>query len=292
MIPVEKRYIEYNKEHCWQYDIRLNNREDDLAIANLTEEYVSKLKVSDFEFRVVTEKDQRQELIRFIERHEWLGKISMYATHWFACYHKDILAGVIIMSMPNAYSKMLGEDTRKIEREISRGACVSWSPKNLASALLMWSVRWMVENTNYRLFIAYSDPSAKELGTIYQACNFMYLGQTAGAKKMYINPYSGKLTSDRFFRARSAYKKYAIELGIPWGNNWNKDSKMLWDNIPDDIEKQLREHSKLVQSNAIKVDVPLKHKYAMVLGKDKGETKKLKRLFKQNVNTMDYPKER
>ena len=31
----------YNEEHCWQYDIRLNNRETDLLESELTEEDVS-----------------------------------------------------------------------------------------------------------------------------------------------------------------------------------------------------------------------------------------------------------
>ena len=79
--------------------------------------------------------------------------------------------------MPNAFSKLLGKNTNDLERLISRGACISWSPKNLGSAFLMWCLRWMVKNTDYRIFTAYSDPTARELGTIYQACNFYYLGQ-------------------------------------------------------------------------------------------------------------------
>lgn len=43
----------------------------------------------------------------------------------------------------------------------------------------------MVKNTQYRLFTAYSDTEAKELGTIYQACNFYYLGKKSGAGYQY-----------------------------------------------------------------------------------------------------------
>lgn len=32
----------------------------------------------------------------------------------------------------------------------------------------------------------------------------------------YDKPYNGKLMSDRQFRCRSFYKKYAQELGIKW----------------------------------------------------------------------------
>jgi hypothetical protein len=286
----EERLNEYNQEHCWQYDIRLKNRKEDLLESNLTEEYVSNLRVSDFEFRVITDSKERQNLKRFIERHEWLGTLSQYTTHWFACYHKDIIAGVILFNMPNAFSKTLGDNTKELERLISRGACISWSPKNLASSFLMWSIKWMVNNTQYRLFTAYSDPTAKELGTIYQACNFYYMGQTAGTTKRYINPYSGKIVSDRFFRQKTAYKKFAKELNIKWESNWNHPTGMSWENVPDDIEKQLRDYSKYKQSISEKISMPSKHKYAYVLGRNKTETKQLKKIYEERNKIYPYPK--
>jgi len=294
---------EYEKNHCWQYDIRLRNREEDLKAAGLTEEIANTLRVSHFTFRPITSAEDKAEAVEFIKRHEWLGTLSQYTTHWFGAYYhdpsqglvgKDILAGVCLMNMPNAFSKLLGEDTRKIERLISRGACVSWSPKNLASSFLMWCCGWMVKNSPYRLFTAYSDPTAKELGTIYQACNFYYLGNESGTTTRYINPYTGKVVSDRFFRVRSAYKKYAKELGIPWEKDWNNDQRMLWENVPDHVEKQLREHSKKKQQGATKITMPSKHKYAFVLGATKAETKKLRHEFEtRNANIIKpYPKER
>ncbi len=294
---------EYNKDHCWQYEIRLRNLESDLKDAGLTKEDMEKLKVTDFQFRPITKNEDKKEAIEFIKRHEWLGNLSQYTTHWFGAYYhnsnqgllgRDILAGVILMNMPNAFSKLLGEDTKEIERLVSRGACISWSPKNLASSFLMWCINWMVKNTQYRLFTAYSDPTAKEIGTIYQACNFYYLGANSGTTTRYINPYTGKVVSDRFFRVRSAYKKYAQELGIKWDRSWNNDQKMLWENVPPEIEKKLRDFSKTKQSNAEKVDFPSKHKYAMVLGASKAETKELKRKFVElNSNIIKpYPKER
>jgi hypothetical protein len=196
------------------------------------------------------------------------------------------------MNMPNAFSKMLGDDTKNLERLVSRGACISWSPKNLASKFLMWSINYMVKNTQYRLFTAYSDPTAKELGTIYQACNWFYLGQKSGTTKRYINPYNGKLVTDRVFRARSFYKRYAKDLKIQWQSNWNSDQKMLWENVPDDIEKMLRDYSKEIQKNANYHNFPSKHKYAYVQGANKLETKQLRKKFLKLNKVYSYPKER
>ena len=287
-----ERLNSYNKSHCWQYDIRLSNRKKDLIYANLTEDYVSGLGVSDFVFENITSNEERQKLKKFIKRHEWLGTLSQYTTQWVACYHKNILAGVILLNMPNAFSKLLGENTRNLERLISRGACISWSPKNLGSSFLMWCLNWMVKNTQWRLFTAYSDPTAKELGTIYQACNFYYLGQKSGTNKRYINPYTGKMVSDRYFRQKTAYRKYANELRIEWQKNWQHNTGMNWHNMPDDIEQKLREFSRQKQKSSRYISFPNKHKYAYILGSNKRETKKLRKLFKERNKIYNYPKHR
>ncbi len=287
-----KRMREYSEDHCWQYDIRLNNLEQDIEESGLTEEEVNNLSVNDFIFVEVTDKEEQKKMAEFIKRHEWLGNLTQYTTHWFGAYYKGILAGVILMSLPNAFSKLLGENTRDMERLISRGACISWSPKNLASSLLMWSIRHMVKTTPFRLFTAYSDPSANELGTIYQACSFYYLGQKSGTVKRYINPYTGKVVSDRFFRQRSAYRRYAKELGIEWQKDWTSSTRMLWDNIPDDIEEQLREMSREKQRTSRSIEYKPKHKYAFVLGENKKETKMLRNVFLERNKVFPYPKQR
>ena len=67
---------------------------------------------------------------------------------------------------------------------------------------------------------------------------------------------------------------------------------MLWENVPDDIETKLREQSKLKQANAEKIPMPSKHKYAYVLGRNKRETKKLRKLFESRNKTYPYPTNR
>ena len=293
---IQDRHNNYDKNHCWQYDIRLNNLEKDLEKANMTLEESKLLRVNDFIFENVDMKDTetKKELVQFIKDNEWLGNLTQYSTSFFQCRLKsnNILAGVLIFSMPNAFSKLLGENTKELERLISRGACISWSPKNLASSFIMWSIKWMVKNTPYRLFTCYSDPTAKELGTVYQAANFYYLGQNSGTTTRYINPYTGKVVSDRFFRQKTAYKKYAVELGINWEKDWNHKTGINWHNIPDDKEKILREYSKEKQKSSEKIDMPSKHKYAYVLGKNNRETKELRKIFETRNKLYNYPKER
>ena len=287
------RLNNYNKNHCWQYEIRLQKEKEDREfIKNKFNIDIEDIKISDFEFNFIELKNEKNNAVEFIKRYEWLGTITQYSTHYFGAYYKGVLGGVLIFSMPNAFSKLLGENTKNIERLISRGACASWTPKGLASSFLMWSIKYMVKNTPYRLFTAYSDPTAKELGTIYQACNFYYLGKQSGTNIRYINPYTGKIVSDRFFRQRTAYKKYAKELNIEWDKKWEKTTGMNWDNVPDEIEIKLRQFSKEKQNSSKKIEYPSKHKYAFILGNSKIETKRLRKLFEEKNKIYPYPKER
>lgn len=286
-----ERLNTYNKDYCWQYDIRLNNLQEDLKLLPIDFDYKS-LKVNDFTFKILDSDIEKQAARQFIERHEWLGKIALNTTHYFGAYYNDILAGVITMGCPAMFSKLLGEDTKNIERLISRGACISWSPKCLASAFMMWCIKYMVHNTQYRIFTAYSDPMAKELGTIYQSCNFYYLGSNFGGSVKYISPYSGKVVSDRCFRARSYYKQYAKELNIEWQKEWSTGDKVNWDNIPADISTKLRDFSKRKQQESEKIIIKSKHKYAYVLGNSKIETNRLRKKFLCNNRVYEYPKER
>lgn len=282
---------DYNKDHCWQYDIRLNNLEEDLILAGLTADNVSNLNVTDFVLQHEEKEICYEEVKSFIERHEWLGRMSLYPTNIFTARYNGILAGVVIMDMPSVFSKMLGDETRKIERLISRGACISWSPKNLGSSLIMFAIKWMVKNTRFRLFVAYSDIEAKELGTIYQACNFYYIGKKSGAKKQY-KIESGRWVSDRYFRARSVYKRLAKEDGIVWQDEWQIGDSVKFDKMPEDVAKRIKMLSKNYLNSCESREIMPKHKYVYVLGENKAETKYLRKMFISRNKIYPYPKER
>ncbi|NOT77736.1 MAG: helix-turn-helix domain-containing protein [Bacteriovoracaceae bacterium] len=290
---------EYNKDHCYQYDVRLKNLKLDLIESGLIKEEISSLKISDFTFSYIDKTDQLMcERVRnFITRHEWLGKMPHRPTQRFIATYKGNLAGVIVMATPNAFSNLLGEKERDLEKLISRGACISWSPKNLASALLMFSIKWMVKNTPFRFFTAYSDTTARELGTIYQACNFTYLGQNSGARFEYFDEAFPEKNwfCDRLFRKTTSYKYYAHDLGIKWELAWSYRDKIFWNKIPEKIKEVLYQASTDHQSRCLKRPLPKKHKYLYILGTDKRETKYLKKKFcdlNPTLVNLRYPKER
>ena len=305
---VYDRFKDYKKDHCWQYEIRQQNLINDLKEANLTKEHYQSLRIDDFEFAYVDREDQKQcdEIKQFIKRHEWLGKLPIWLTHRFTARLKknSALAGVIVMATPNSFSNILGKENKDIEKLISRGACISWSPKNLASWLLMKSIKWMVQNTEFRAFTAYSDPEAKELGTIYQACNFIYLGQTFGAGSQFLDPANPQRGwfGGTGFADRSQIVRYAKKLEIEWQPEWYKMmgkkknyKKVNWATIPEDIANQLKQERKAHQARCQKRRSPAKHKYIYILGRSKKETKELIKLFNQynsKLKNLAYPSDR
>ena len=305
---VHERFSNYKQGHCWQYEIRQQNLAEDLEEAGLSRDAMAALTVDDFDFYFVPKDDKVgcREIKQFIERHEWLGKMPIWSTHRFTARLKKngILAGVVVMATPYTFSNLLGSENQGIEKLIARGASISWSPKNLGSWMIMQSIRWMVDNTEFRFFTAYSDPEAKELGTIYQACNFHYLGQKFGAGMQYLDPDNPKRGwfSASGFSDRSQIVRYAKKLNIEWQPEWYKYvgakknyRKVDWKAIPDDVVARLKQERKEHKARCAQRPSPTKHKYCYILGQNKRETRSLLKSFRQNSPDkvgLSYPKVR
>ena len=75
-----------------------------------------------------------------------------------------------------------------------RGACAHWAPPNSASKLIRRSMSLLPER--YKVVTATVDSAAGEIGTIYQACGFDYVGtmRNGGRSLTHIN---GRHVSER-----------------------------------------------------------------------------------------------
>lgn len=60
--------------------------------------------------------------------------------------------------------------------QLQRGVNLWWTPKNSASFFITKVIKWLKQNTDYTLITATADEEAGEIGTIYQALNWKYLG--------------------------------------------------------------------------------------------------------------------
>lgn len=262
-------------EQCHQYKVRLATLEEDLAAG-----FPTNLTTKDF---VLAHEPYSKEHKKFIERYEWLGNVGQSVGKVFTARWQGKLGGIVIIGAPNAYSFDV-----KLEALIQRGASASWTPKNLGSMLVMFGCRWMVNNTDKRIFTAYSDPEANEIGTIYQACNFDYLGHKWGAGKMYF--IDGKWKSFRTFTNTWGVHKWAKELGIEWLPEWTipNSGRQNLKTIPREITNKLRAYGKAKAEACPVKDQPKKGKYVLLLGKDRRETKQLQKL--KTWKPLKYPK--
>jgi hypothetical protein len=269
---------------CIQYLKKLQNKDKALKAAMLKNVDVEKMKVSDYELKNVEKDDvvMKRRVFQFIREVEYLGKPNQRTTHMFVAMYKDHIAGVVTFSTPNAFSHILGKENTNIEKLISRGATSAIACKNLGTALNAFAINWMVKNTPFRVFTAYSDPAAGELGTIYKALNFIYLGKGYGRRiELYDlrKPDIGWF-SDRETRKLSFYKRTAKKFRIEWDSSWHTKWRVNWDKMPDHIELLLKGESKRYVESCEKRKPPRKHKWVYIKGRTRRETNYLTKKFK------------
>ena len=270
---------------CHQFKKKIEWYYEDFKILGLDPNHI---RISDF---LLSPEVISIETKKFIEKYEWLGTIGVIPKWCFTARYKGVLGGVVLINEPTAYSKILGENTHIYEALIQRGATASWTPKNLGSHLIMFACKWMVWNTDKRAFIAYGDPKANELGIIYQACNFEYLGNTFGNKYLLSHPMinQGKLFSSQILKRTSTFKKWCKENQITVQKTWiNEKGFKDINNIPHNIKDEWKKWINNLILESKKTIIQKKYKYVLIRGKNKKEAKFLKSL--KNYKTYSYPK--
>jgi hypothetical protein len=119
---------------------------------------------------------EREQAKSIILKFEWLGNIGV-ANKFVGLFTVDHeLIGVACFGhgpAPEDMRKLLGGPALCLER----GACVPHAPSNAASFLISHACKWMYQTTGISRFFAYGDPEAGEYGAVYQASNWIYLGQ-------------------------------------------------------------------------------------------------------------------
>jgi hypothetical protein len=115
-------------------------------------------------------------------RYEWLGTVAPIRVASYGLFAPDgeLLGVVQFAKMPREPNNVCGVEYASKAICLARGACVPHAPKNAASYLISRAVRLAHAEHGWSIFFAYADESARELGSIYQACNWHYLGQGLG----------------------------------------------------------------------------------------------------------------
>lgn len=124
-----------------------------------------------------------------IKKYEWLGNMGC-TDYSFGLYFGEHLAGVSCFGRTagtKTAASVCGERYAPMVRILCRGACVHWAHEHSASYLIPRACDLMAEK-GIHIFIAYSDAEAGEIGTVYQATNWLYCGTTKSASSSFIWP--------------------------------------------------------------------------------------------------------
>lgn len=162
-----------------------------------------------------------------ILRNEYLGSMGS-ASYCFGLYFGEYLASVVCFGSTagtKVAESVCGPDHKKKVTVLVRGATEHWAHEHSASYLIPRACDLMATKGK-PIIVAYSDPAGGEVGTIYQACNFLYTGMTKGTAS-FVDP-DGKrhntrqihgLTRDRrngelnYTRTRAEQKEILLKLG-------------------------------------------------------------------------------
>lgn len=124
---------------------------------------------------------------KVIREYEWLGCMPAVVWYSFGIYFQNHLGGVVCYGPE--YSENLGRQAREQGRKcadwskygfegrmilLSRGACVHWAHPHAGSRLIRRSMALLPPK--FGVVTATTDAAAGEVGTIYQACGFHYVG--------------------------------------------------------------------------------------------------------------------
>jgi hypothetical protein len=145
-----------------------------------------------------------------ILRYEWLRSMP---TGTRACYGlrspSGELLGVAAFARGPApeSADLCGPEHRDLTICLARGACVHWAPPNAASFLIARACELAAQQFGWRIFFAYADPTAGEIGAVYQACNWLYLGVGVGRRSRsgrwrFFSRREGKWRAERTLRKR------------------------------------------------------------------------------------------
>lgn len=161
----------------------------------------------------------REEAESVILKYEWLGTMGRGVATYGLRGPGGELLGTAVFGWPSAVQSrdICGQEYRDRAICLERGACVHYAPKNAASFLIANAVRQAAKDRGWRIFYAYADPEAGEIGTVYQACNWLYIGQgvgrTPGRLREDWRLPDGTELSSRSLRHRKMKRADALELG-------------------------------------------------------------------------------
>tara|TARA_R110002012_G_C11460261_1_gene592718 strand:- start:40 stop:789 length:750 start_codon:yes stop_codon:yes gene_type:complete len=159
--------------------------------------------IKNAKIKLITNKEAKEIILKY----EWLGTMGTSTRFCYGIFFDGYLGGVACYGELGAiafkgYTQTVGENYYNKGIILNRGACVHWAHEHSGSKLISLSLK-EIKKKGYKFVVAYADSEAGEIGTLYQATNWYYIGIT---KDTHHDIYykSGKM----FLGDRNFYVKY------------------------------------------------------------------------------------
>lgn len=181
--------------------------------------------------RAIVRPVSRELAKQIIYKYEWLGTLPSSVNHFYGIFFGLYCAGVTCIGVGAAGANINSHMQFRIERDqfayLTRGANVHWSPIGANSKLVSWTCRLLQRDTGAKIVIAYSDSDAGEIGTIYQACNWVYIG-VGGKTRQWVAP-NGRVFDQKY--ASNLVEKHGVTRKY-WVNRLRADGWIEQDSNP------------------------------------------------------------
>jgi hypothetical protein len=143
-----------------------------------------------------------------ILKYEWLGTMPAIVRYCYGIFFDGCCGGVVVYG--DEYAENLGVwDKYGFTGKIiclARGACVHWAPPHAGSKLIRRSLGLLP--IHYKIVTCTTDHEAGEVGTIYQACGFVFVQMNTHAR------YQIEGVPSRAVRGRLKNKDQIIAAGL------------------------------------------------------------------------------
>ena len=201
----------------------------------------------------------RETAAQIILKYEWLGTMQSSSLH-FGLFFGPYVAGVTCVALRSSGVACPGIGVQYgVSQDdvciLVRGACVHWAPPGANSKLVSWTCKLLAKQKAGKIILAFADEDAGEIGTIYQACNWAYIGRSA-YNVAFVSPakraYNRRMIGERAKQDGVSFRAVTTALA---NNGWTKQAEQT------------------------------KHKYAFVL--DKSDAVLVKRV---EALRLPYPK--
>lgn len=198
---MNSRYEEQTTEVAWQYLKRLEKQQQEQETGGVWTELNLSLKDA------VVKPIERSLAKEIIEEYEWLGCMPAITQYYFGIFFEDVCGGVVVFGTEYSENTGVWDKYGYTGKMIllSRGVCLHWTPKNTNSKLVMGAIALLPEK--YEVVTCTIDSLAGEFGTIYQACNFYYVGSMR-EKDGKSRPRIGVLIDGKLYGSRSIKAKF------------------------------------------------------------------------------------